>query len=509
MSQGLFSSLYSSGKPFALIDTRERRVHVNGHWFGSTNIPLSVLAQQIHRLVPQKDFPIHILDWQDATSDAAISQLSELGYSKIERHATSEPSSYGQGFVKGEYVWSKAFGEVLAHTCGLQEITPADYLADYKDAHLFDVRPTAEYSQFTIPGSQSLPNSLLLANLDALKQSGQCALLHCAGRTRSIIGASTLKAAGYTGPFVIFKGGTQAWQLDGYEREYNANKLFARESDNDKPVIEFLNRWSIPFSQVDSANLESFITAHDGHHLFDVSDDAATGKLAVHNILKISGTNLIQQTDRSIARYHVPVILFDYGSGSRSAFAAYWLQLMGYDVSVVYLTTELRSPGSFDQQKQDVEITYPELSFENLLEHRDNGIDIFDIRSSKAFSQGHLVGSVWRNISELIIDNVESSSPLILIGNDTAHASRIALILERNGCNIAGLFGWNSDDIDPAQIQPGVVETPIDQSALFAGRHHGNMQDSRDYLSWEEALPEQIDPLLHDTWLANLRQTPD
>jgi len=214
VSQGLFSSLYSSGKPFALIDTRERRVHVNGHWFGSTNIPLSVLAQQIHRLVPQKDFPIHILDWQDATSDAAISQLSELGYSKIERHATSEPSSYGQGFVKGEYVWSKAFGEVLAHTCGLQEITPADYLADYKDAHLFDVRPTAEYSQFTIPGSQSLPNSLLLANLDALKQSGQCALLHCAGRTRSIIGASTLKAAGYTGPFVIFKGGTQAWQLE-------------------------------------------------------------------------------------------------------------------------------------------------------------------------------------------------------------------------------------------------------------------------------------------------------
>jgi len=73
---------------------------------------------------------------------------------------------------------------------------------------------------------------------------------------------------------------------------------------------------------------------------------------------------------------------------------------MGYDVSVVYLTTELRSSGYPDHQKQDVEITYPELSFENILEHRDNGTDILDIRSSKAFSQGHLVGSVCPDLRD-------------------------------------------------------------------------------------------------------------
>ena len=36
MSRGLFASLYEAGRPFALIDTRERRDHVDGHWFGSS-----------------------------------------------------------------------------------------------------------------------------------------------------------------------------------------------------------------------------------------------------------------------------------------------------------------------------------------------------------------------------------------------------------------------------------------------------------------------------------------
>lgn len=399
MSQGLFTSLYETGEPFALIDGRERREHVNGHWFGSTNIPLSVLASLISRLLPQRNFPIHLLDWQDAQSDAVARQLSELGFSNVKRCKTSQPDAFGQGFVKGEYVWSKAFGEVVAHSSDLPEVTPAEYLANHTDARLFDVRPTAEYSQFTIPDSQSLPNSLLLDNMEVLKKTDTMALLHCAGRTRSIIGACTLKAAGYTGPYAIFKGGTQAWQLDGLEREFNASRLVAKKSDNVKPVKDFLGLWNIKHQTLDNAELSAFIAEHSQAHLFDVSDDAATGQLVEHNIVKISGTNLIQQTDRSIARYHVPVILFDTGSGSRAAFAAYWLQTMGFKVSIVYLTSEL---------------------------------------ANRPFTQN---------------------------------------------------------------------DSPIVKSELFGGRHHGNLQDSRDYLAWEEELPEQIDKSIRELWLQLVSKT--
>jgi hypothetical protein len=54
----------------------------------------------------------------------------------------------------------------------------------------------------------------------------------------------------------------------------------------------------------------------------------------------------------------------------------------------------------------------------------------------------------------------------------------------------------------------GGAETPVDESALFAGRHHGVLQDARDYLAWEEDLPDQIDPSISQMWTRFLRQTP-
>ena len=54
-------------------------------------------------------------------------------------------------------------------------------------------------------------------------------------------------------------------------------------------------------------------------------------------IIKVSGTNLIQQTDRSIARYCAR-ILFDHG---REVVRCLLLGGSGFDVSVVYLDAPL------------------------------------------------------------------------------------------------------------------------------------------------------------------------
>lgn len=509
MSEGLFTSLYAEGEPFALIDTRERRDYVNGHWFGSTNLPLSTLWQKLTRIVPDRDFPIHLLDWQDKVSDTAIVQLQNLGYSNVTRYKTKTPDAFGDGFVKGEYVWSKVFGEVVAHTAGLPEITPADYLAQHKTAHLFDVRPTAEYTQFTIPGSRSLPNSLLLANMEQLKQSAEMALLHCAGRTRSIIGACTLKAAGYEGPFAIFKGGTQAWQLDGLEREFNANRVFADESNNVTPARKFVKKWRIGFEEVDNKDLEAFITGNGTSLLFDVSDDAATGQLVDHNIIKVSGTNLIQQTDRSIACYRLPVILFDHGSGSRAAFAAYWLASMGFDVSVTLLKERITNALAEAPPDSKKNTNYKLLSTSQLLDLRETSCRLVDFRPSSEYNEAHLNGSHWANISELIKDQAHASDKIVVIGSSIAHTTNTAELLLSQGWHIAGIYHWNTNSIDQSEILTTTIDSPIDQCALFAGRHHGNMQDSRDYLAWEEALPEQIDQPFIKRWQQLLDRAAD
>ena len=501
MSQGLFASLYEAGSPFALVDARERRDHVDGHWFGSTNIPLSVLTARITRLVPDRDFPIHLLDWQDRASDAAVWCLEQLGYRHVTRCPTSHPGKFGDGFVKGEYVWSKAFGEVLAHECGLPEVTPADYLDSHRDARLFDVRPTAEYNAFTIPGSQSCPNSLLLANLDALRATGEMALLHCAGRTRSIIGACTLKAAGYDGPFAIFRGGTQAWQLDGFEREFDASTVFAAETGDAAATRAILDQWAIPYEMVADDRLESLVNQHRASLMFDVSDDAARGVMRRHGIIGLSGTNLIQQTDQAIARYHVPVMLFDHGSGSRAGFAAYWLRAMGFAVRVMLLDDidALRPAGVPASPPPATD--WQAVSLDRLIAHRDSGGAIFDLRPSSAFREAHLQGSLWHNISVLLSDDTPATaSPVMIIGRDPAHGSEMASLLAQHGWQIAGMFAWQVTECNGATCPPGHLDSAIDEAALFAGRHHGNLQDSRDYLAWEEELPGQIDTPILQQW---------
>ena len=503
MSHGLFASLFETGRPFCLIDSRERRDHVDGHWFGSTNIPLSILTTRIQILVPDRHFPIHLLDWQDAASEAAAWRLSELGYADVILCPTEHPREFGNGFVKGEYVWSKAFGEVVAHGCGLPEVTPATYLESGADSLLLDVRPTAEYREFTLPASQSLPNSLLLANMEALKETGRTALLHCAGRTRSIIGACTLKAAGYDGPFAIFRGGTQAWQLDGHKREFAADRVFANETESDLATRTFLSKWKIPVEDVEASDLESFVSTHSNDHLFDLSDDAAKGRPLDHGIAGVSGTNLIQQTDQSIARWYVPVILFDTGSGSRAAFAAYWLRSMGFVVKVVILKAAPGKARSPVLENHRTEGEPESVTLAQLIAHRDLSGRILDFRPSKAFQKGRLTGSEWRNIGEILSGDPlaeRPAGPIMIIANDWGHGCETAQLLARHGWRISGVFAWETAAPAGADIQPGKLQDAIDESALFAGRHHGNMQDSRDYLAWEEELPDQIDSVILDLW---------
>ena len=512
MSYGLFAALYDAGTSFSLIDSRERRDYVAGHWFGSTNIPLSLFSTRLGYLFQEPDFPIHFLDWQDKASAEAIHQLKAIGFSNITIHNTQKPAMMGRGFVKGEYVWSKAFGEVVAHEIDLPEVTPEQYLADYQDAQLFDVRPTAEYQDFTLPKSQSLPNSLLLANVQALKDTGKMSLLHCAGRTRSIIGAFTLMASGFDGPFAVFRGGTQAWQLDGYEREHDANRLFAADHEASDAVANFLRRWQIPATQIKADGLGAFVADHKTELLFDVSDDGATGQPLAHGVIKISGTNLIQQTDRSIARYHVPVVLFDQGSGSRAAFAAFWLRCMGFSVTMAYLDAPIAAFQTITNTvtnnivSNEASSVTPFAATQLDIWQKDK-IALYDFRPSKAFISGHIANSHWQNIGATL-GRTPADITIAIIADNSEQGCMIADCLIRHGWQIAGVYFWHDADFDTATLANAGLDLPLDEPALFAGRHHGVLQDARDYLAWEEDLPSEIDESIHDLWCQELATSP-
>ena len=499
MTANIFTTLYEQAIPFCLIDCRERRDYANGHWFGSTNIPLSILPTRLPFLCPDRNFPIHFLDWEDAASIAAMRYMEKLGYQNIMPHNTTQPTDPVVGYVQGEYVWSKAFGEVVAHHSDILEVTPKEYMTDFQHAQLVDVRPTGEYNRFTLPSSISLPNSLLLANMERLNNHADMVLLHCAGRTRSIIGAHTIKAAGYSGNFGIFRGGTQAWELYGFAREHGASRTMAENTESTEFVANFLNRTHIPFTHIQLTEIHEFIETNSDHLIFDVSDDAANGVLVGANIIKISGTNLVQQTDRSIARYHLPILLFDIKSGSRAAFAAYWLSRMGFYVKIAIADAD---HFQFSSQKYNA---VREKSDQKLIEKWvDNGTRIFDFRLSSEFASGHIDSSRWQNISFMLnqkpdMDTIGVIAPCHKIGD------MIFEILTDIGWKIDGIYVWQDQQFDPIILASTVAksnqnQTPIDKSALFAGRHFGVLKDAQNYLAWEEGLPDVTPPVIRKIW---------
>ena len=508
MTAHIFTTLYEKAVPFCLIDCRERRNYVNGHWFGSNNIPLSILPTRLPFLCPDQDFPIHFLDWGDAASVFALRLIKKLGYQNITPHKTTQPKEQVVGYVQGEYVWSKAFGEVVAHQLDILEVTPQKYLTDYQHARLVDVRPAGEYSRFTLPSSINLPNSLLLANMEPLNNHADMVLLHCAGRTRSIIGAHTIKAAGYSGNFGIFRGGTQAWELDGFTREYGASRTMVTHTESAESVAKFLNRWRIPSTYIQRTKIPKLIEANSRHLMFDVSDDAANGVLVGANIIKVSGTNLVQQTDRSIARYHLPILLFDNASGSRAAFAAYWLSRMGFCVKIVIVDTEdlLFSP----QKNIDVEKKSDQRLIEKWV---SNGTQIFDFRVSSEFASGHIKDSQWQNIS-CMLDQKPDMGMIGIIAPCHQTGDMIFDILTDVGWKIDGVYVWQNPPLDPNLISSKAAiftqnETAIDKSALFAGRHFGVLKDAQDYLAWEEDLPDVTPPMILKIWHNRLSETSD
>ena len=88
----------------------------------------------------------------------------------------------------------------------------------------------------------------------------------------------------------------------------------------------------------------------------------------------------------------------------------------------------------------------------------------------------------------------------------------ICEILTDIGWKIDGIYVWQDQRLDPIILASTAAifdhnETPIDKSALFAGRHYGVLNDAQDYLAWEEDLPDVTPPIILKIWHDRLSET--
>lgn len=194
--------LLSSGA--LIVDTRHSGDFAEGHVPGSINIPLDrSFTTWAGWLIPyDRDFYLIVEEAADPQAvDEAARDLMLIGLDRI-----------------GGYLGSAAIATWAAEgrKLGTQaEITTAELERLLKSgaAAVIDVRGSAEWEAFHIPGVPNIPLGYLTERLDEVPTEGPV-VLHCQTGWRSAIGASLLQARGRSN-VISLMGGIQAWVTDG------------------------------------------------------------------------------------------------------------------------------------------------------------------------------------------------------------------------------------------------------------------------------------------------------
>ena len=145
-----------------------------------------------------------LVDDGDGVAQRAGKRLAALGYSSVAMLADGIPGwEAADGMLlRGVNVPTKGFGEVVEHALGtpsLDALALQQLRAEGKPVVVLDGRPPSEHAAMCIPGSICVPNGeLILRVADLAPDPATPVVVHCAGRTRSIIGAQTLIDAGYS-----------------------------------------------------------------------------------------------------------------------------------------------------------------------------------------------------------------------------------------------------------------------------------------------------------------------
>src|SRR3990172_1286363 len=224
------AALIQSAAPHAVLDLREKGTYERGHIFRATSLPRRLLEFRLPGLVTAPATPIVIYDEDGRLAELAEPTLAELGYTDVRPLAGGLAAwrAAGRPVVQGLNVPSKVFGERMLHEMKTPQVAPhelAGRIARGEDLVIVDSRTPEEYARGCIPGAVSVPGGELVLRIGELVERPDTTIVvHCGGRTRSYLGAESLRRMGLPNPIVAVKNGTMGWQLAGLELERGAGR---------------------------------------------------------------------------------------------------------------------------------------------------------------------------------------------------------------------------------------------------------------------------------------------
>lgn len=498
----------------ALLDVREHGEFAAGHPFLATPVPLSRFEPELLRLVPNPGTRIVFFDDGEGGRAAHAARTAQaLGYREVAVMAGGAAAWQAAGYAlfEGDHVPSKAFGELLLEACDVPMVSATALDARRRQGErilLLDGRPFEEHRRMCIPGSICLPNGDLAYRIGfAVENEATPIVVHCAGRTRGIVGAQTLRNLELKNPVATLEDGTQGWTLAGLRLEHGSerrlhdmpDKTVRREQHAE--ARRFAELWGVP--RLDAAMLlDGMREASRTTYLLDVRSPDEFAERRAAAIQNAPGGQLVQASDRWLAVRGARVVLVD-DTEIRAVVTANWLRQMGWDAMALAGGTEAwptlaalppQRAHRFDHLRQ---ISPAELV---ALRAQSPVVAIIDLRPSFAFREAHLAGACWAVRPQLprLASAFSAGSTVILVATDAAVAGLAA-------ADLAGLGlvpRWLSGDArDWAAAGLKTVSSPaepfdaerIDFASFAHDRHAGNLAASREYLAWEKGLVGRLD----------------
>lgn len=501
---------------WAFIDVREQGAFDQGHPFWASNAPLSHLERVLPELVPRQQTPLVLMDdADDGLARRAQQRLNGLGYTDVTimQGGLQGWRESQLPFHTGIHVPSKAFGEFVEHHHGtpcidVQQLKELN--AQGQDLLLVDCRPFEEYKLSTLPGSINCPGMDLLTRVPGMMRSRDTmVVVHCAGRTRGIIGAQTLIHAQVAQSVVTLTNGMAGWILNGGELSHG-NIQIAAKAD---PRVLGKTRSRVSklahdagLKVIDLKQLEQLKKqAHRSLFLFDVRTPEEFQTAQLPGFRLAPGGQLLQSLDAFVGTRGSRIVLCD-DDGVRARMTGYWLKQMGWDEIFVLEDPIMASLWTSNTQtsKQPSELAkavldVPKVQASVLQAQMAAGeAVVIDLSDSLKFGRSHIPGA-WFGVRARLneaLTQIPAHRVLVLTSEDgdfaafawaEAQALSKAPVFVLSGGNRAWVqagFPMASGRDRMTTLNDDVWYSPLERPDPIAAIH--------EYLRWEIGLNDHL-----------------
>ncbi|MGE0314266.1 MAG: rhodanese-like domain-containing protein [Lautropia sp.] len=505
-------TLASGSGEWALFDVREPGEADAGHIFGATFLPRRQLERRVADLVQRRETTVVLYDEGGPRAGLAADTLERHGYTDVRvlQGGTAAWTRAGRELTRGSNVPSKLFGEEVYERHGVPQL-PVTTLKSWQDdgrRHLVcDIRTPDEYAASRIPGARGAFGVDLARVAGDLRKAGAPIVVHCAGRTRSIIACQSLRALGVDDVHAL-ENGTMGWQLAGLALETGAAKgelVPSRESDADgasraRALAESVGVTAIGADDL-AAHLASRRDKRENCYIFDVRqlDEFIDGH--IDGAIALPGGLAIQRADEFMPVRRACTILVDIGE-ARACLAGYWLRRMGHS-DVRFLQGGLdawrssgralaqgrgRSTPLGAQEAADM----PRISPAELASRP--GALVLDVDTSRYFGEARVPGAVWlpygwleTRIGEHVPDR---RAAVVLTCHDGVLSGYAAVNLARLGhvdvrVLDGGVRAWAKQGNRIERGWPADLPAPHD---LVVPPYQSDLESMAAYLEWEQRL---------------------